>query len=83
MLGRGPDRNLVTPHLGNRHMRLHGVMMHHRKGEHVLEDRVGLGKACIDCTTRVVKMMTDVGASDGTQIGEITKVASRPQGLME
>ncbi len=58
-------------------------MVHHRKGEHVLEDGVGLGKALIDGTTCVVKMMTDVGACYGTQIGKIAKVAGRPQGLVE
>jgi len=58
-------------------------MMHHRKGEHVLEDHVGLGKTLVDGTTRVVKMMTDVSAGDGPEIGEIAKVAGRPQGCME
>src|SRR4029453_8390609 len=40
-------------------------------------------KALLDGTTRVVKMMTDVGAGNGMHIGEVAKVAAWPQRLRE
>src|SRR5688572_33079087 len=48
--GRRPDIDPVAIHLGNRDVRLHRVVIDHRKLESVLEDLVGLGKAAFHVT---------------------------------
>ncbi len=63
VLGRGPDGQaaLLAP-LGQRRVRLHGVVLHSREAIDVLDDQLGLVKGVDTAPPHQIKLMADVGS---------------------
>ena len=62
---------------------LHGVVVHHRKGEDIFKNLVGLAKAFIDVAASKMKMVANIGPRYRTPIGQVAEVAGWPQGFMQ
>ena len=70
-------------HLRDGRVWLHGVVVHHGKGEDIFENLVGLAKAFLDVAASKMKMVADIGPRHRTQIGQVAEVAGWPQGFMQ
>ena len=65
MLCRRPEADAVRFVTGDARVRLHRVVVDHRKRERVFEDTVALAKRCIHVAPLVAVLVAEVGVVDG------------------
>ncbi len=60
----GPERQPVAFVIGDGRVRLHGKMLHPRKGKSILENMICLGKAFVDVAFGIAEAITEIGAGE-------------------
>ena len=64
LLGAGPEREAVAFEIGHGRVRLHGKMLHPRKGKSVFENMIGFLEAGVDIAVGVTKTIAEIGAAE-------------------